>query len=265
MSRKRSHIPELYKAKRRCVPSSSSSQENGVSTSHEDTNGITDTASDARTALLFLRGLFPVEKFEYRLPPIVLKHQLYSVMKNRTLVDKQLNDLRTNKEVKVFKLGPEETSRSIVFTDDYRKHVLKVMTDLKIESPVIEKVRQYILDQCTDVSLDRDTLYKGYGFTDMEITYMIKASILTVRDVGSWWLSIPNAGIFMKSFNRGRKSVTTMIRKSKYKEILKQDLEQRQWPKVARLGISYHIHDIMGADLVECIDTNSGQLLRLRE
>ena len=51
---------------------------------------------------------------------------------------------------------------------------------------------------------------------------LVKASVLTVRDVGSWWLSIPNAGIFMKSFSRGRKAVITMIRKSKYKEILKE-------------------------------------------
>ena len=30
-----------------------------------------------------------------------------------------------------------------------------------------------------------------------------------------------------------------------------QDLEERKLPKVARLGIIYHIHDIIGADLVE--------------
>ena len=33
-----------------------------------------------------------------------------------------------------------------------------------------EKVRRYILDQCTDVSLDKDTLVKTCCFTDGEIT-----------------------------------------------------------------------------------------------
>lgn len=47
------------------------------------------------------------------------------------------NDLRANRELKVFKLGPEETSRSLIFTDDYRKHVLKVMTELKLDAAVI--------------------------------------------------------------------------------------------------------------------------------
>jgi len=47
------------------------------------------------------------------------------------------NDLRANRELKVFKLGPEETSRSLIFTDDYRKHVMKVMTELKLDAAVI--------------------------------------------------------------------------------------------------------------------------------
>ena len=35
---------------------------------------------------------------------------------------------------------------------------------------ISDKVRRYILDQCTDVSLDKDTLIKTYCFTDGEIT-----------------------------------------------------------------------------------------------
>lgn len=266
MSRKRSLIPDLHKAhsKRRC-PSDSTSHVNGDSSS-ADANGAGDGVNnETRTGLLFLRGLFPVEKFECRLPPIILKHQLYSVISNRTQVDKQVNDLHNSREIKVFKLGPDESSRSLVFSEDYHNHVVKVMADMKIDRLIVEKVKKNILDQCTDVSLDKEMLIKSCCFTDAEITQLVKACVLTVRDIGSYWLSIPNAGMFMKSFIRGRKALITMITKSKYKEILREELEQRQWPKVARLGISYHIHDIMGADLVTCLDTNSGQLLRLRE
>ena len=51
---------------------------------------------------------------------------------------------------------------------------------------------------------------------------LVKACVLTVRDVGSWWIAIPSAGVFMKSFIRGRKAVLTMIRKCKYKEIIRE-------------------------------------------
>lgn len=49
----------------------------------------------------------------------------------------------------------------------------------------------------------------------------MKASVLIVRDAGTWWLSIPNAGIFMKNLIRGRKAAITIIKKTKYREIFK--------------------------------------------
>jgi len=41
-------------------------------------------------ALLYLRDIFPLKKFNNQLPPIILRHQLYSVVMNRGLVDMQL-------------------------------------------------------------------------------------------------------------------------------------------------------------------------------
>jgi len=46
--------------------------------------------NDTSCALAYLKNLFPVEKFEGRLPPIILQHQLYAIVSNRTLVDQQL-------------------------------------------------------------------------------------------------------------------------------------------------------------------------------
>ena len=46
--------------------------------------------NDTLAALLYMKNLFPMEKFDDRIPPIVMKHQLYSIVKNRTIVDKQV-------------------------------------------------------------------------------------------------------------------------------------------------------------------------------
>jgi len=46
-----------------------------------------------RAALLCLRDLFPLKKFDNQLPPIILRHQLYSIVTNRGLVDMQLVSL----------------------------------------------------------------------------------------------------------------------------------------------------------------------------
>ena len=39
---------------------------------------------------MYLSSLFPREKFEQKLPPIVMKHQLYSVIHDKTTTDREL-------------------------------------------------------------------------------------------------------------------------------------------------------------------------------
>jgi len=92
---------------------------------------------------------------------------------------------------------------------------------------------------------------------------LVSAGLLTLRSAASFWLSFPNAGEFMKTYLKGRKSVLRTIRKCKFSETLQFELEQRKVEKSAKLGMLYHIHDIIGAELVKCVETTSGTLLRL--
>lgn len=41
-------------------------------------------------ALNYLKELFPLEAYRYRVPPIIWKDQLYAIVENRTLVDRTL-------------------------------------------------------------------------------------------------------------------------------------------------------------------------------
>ena len=45
---------------------------------------------DTEAGLLYLKQLFPVEKFHNTLPPLVLKHQVYSVIHDKTTVDREI-------------------------------------------------------------------------------------------------------------------------------------------------------------------------------
>ncbi|XP_014785012.2 uncharacterized protein LOC106879820 [Octopus bimaculoides] len=102
MSRKRTLMPDIYKAKKRqclavgtaaaTVAASATATPNSLDSEEaENKNDLADIPSDTKASLLYLKSLFPLEKFESRLPPVILKHQVYSIVKNRTLVDKQLN------------------------------------------------------------------------------------------------------------------------------------------------------------------------------
>ncbi|XP_074648362.1 winged helix repair factor 1-like [Tubulanus polymorphus] len=274
MNRKRllplNHTLHHKHRKRQCttgrvLAGSSSSSTNNV---HFEKDDIMETniPNDTKTTLLYLKNIFPKDKFERDLPAIMLKHQLYSILKNRTLVDKQLGELRNSSEIRLFKLSlSDEDEYGVVFTTDYIDYVKEHSKIMGLQSSIIEKYSENVLKCCPDVSLDRKTLTTAFNFTEAEITKLVQCSILTVRDVGSWWLAIPAIGAFIKSFIRGRKAVVAMIKKSKYKEILKTELEQRNLPKSVKLGMEYHLHDIIGADMVQRIKTTSGDLLRLND
>ncbi|KAK3091223.1 hypothetical protein FSP39_018065 [Pinctada imbricata] len=267
MSRKRALVNDLYKSKKRICAALNSDAKNSDLITEEAGSSYKadDIPCDTKVALLHLQGLFPVDRFDDRIPAMIIKHQLYSILPNRTLVDKQLNDLKNDGEVKLFKLGVDMDDYCIMFTSDYKAHVQGVMADLGTPKPVIEKFTQSLITKHRDVCISKETLMEEYQFTDQEITHLVKASVLTVKTIGGWWIAVPNAGIFMKSFLRGRKALLRMISKSKYREILRKELEQRKWPKICKLGLMYHLHDVIGADLIQCIETTSGQLLRLKD
>lgn len=260
MSRKRTLMPEFYKKKKLCTESRMK-----VAITDEEKEEVSRVPTDTEMYLIYFKNLFPLDKFEHRLPPMVLKHQLYSLNKNRTVVDKELNDLKNRSIIKMFKIGSEFDEYAIVFTEDYRCHVTRVMAEVAVPKIVADRFVNTVVTRCNDVYVNQDTLIKEYNFKDEDITQLLKASVLTVKAVGSWWLAVPNTGMFMKSLLRGRKAILTMIKKSKYKEILKNDLEQRKLPKMCRLGLTYHLQDIIGADLIQSIQTTSGHLLRLKD
>ncbi|XP_054985085.1 serine/threonine-protein kinase 19 isoform X5 [Sorex araneus] len=205
MSRKRpSLVPDAFGLKRRRGPG------------HVEADPLRAESGSARAAVAELMQLFPRGLFEDALPPIVLRSQVYSLLPDRTVADRQLKELQEQGEIRVIQLGFDLDAHGILFTEDYR-------------------------------------------------TRLVNAGVLTVRDAGSWWLAVPGAGRFIKYFVKGRQAVLGMVRKAKYRELLLSELLGRRAPAAVRLGLAYHVHDLIGAQLVDCVSTTSGTLLRLPE
>ncbi|KAJ3600905.1 hypothetical protein NHX12_031878 [Muraenolepis orangiensis] len=250
MNRKRGLISDAFKVKkRRTCPVKFGSTNND------------DGPIDIKATLLDLMTLFPRKIFNDTLPQIVLKHQLYSIHDDKTRVDRQLNELREKGELLMFQLGFDSDAFGLVFTSDYKAKVLASQEGRDTRGTV-ERFLERVLPTCMDLSFNKDRMLKEFLFTDSEITQLVKSGVLTVRDAGSWWLAIPNSGKFTKYFIQGRKAVLAMIKKSKYGEVLKDQLEERRPNAQVRFQMKYHIHDIVGAELVQSIPTTSGTLLR---
>lgn len=217
---------------------------------------------DTKAAILFLKSIVPLSKFERKIPAIILKHQIYCVVKDKTLVDRQLNNLWEENEVRLFKLTSGSDEFGVVLTEDYVSHVKSRVSDPKVLL-TIDKFVSSLLPNHSDVSISKKDVSNRFRLSEEEITHLVCTGVLTTRDVDSWWLSIPGAGVFMKNFSNGRKALIRMIRQRKYREILERDLLSRKFDGHSKLGIAYHIYDIIGAEIVKSVETTSGRLLRL--
>ncbi|KAH9308477.1 hypothetical protein KI387_036388, partial [Taxus chinensis] len=73
---------------------------------------------DTLIALKIMRSQFPmIEKVVVK--PFVLRSQLYSSIKDRTQVDRELEDLRKEEVLRIFKLNTGQDDNAIMFMDDY--------------------------------------------------------------------------------------------------------------------------------------------------
>uniref|UniRef100_A0A8C6SBT2 Serine/threonine kinase 19 n=1 Tax=Neogobius melanostomus TaxID=47308 RepID=A0A8C6SBT2_9GOBI len=251
MNRKRGLISDTFTSKKRKAVT------DRFGVNDDDADGPVDIKSTVE----YLMTLFPRKLFNDSLPLIVLKHQLYSLISDKTTVDKGVNKLREQGDLLMFQLGFDSEAFGLVFTSDFKAKVLAGQ-DGRDTQETVQKFLDRVLSSCTDLSFSKDQMLRDFLFTDAEITQLVKSGVLTVRDAGSWWLSIPNSGKFTKYFIQGRKAVLNMVRKSKYNEVLKAELEERKTPSQVKFHMKYHIHDIVGAELVESIPTTSGTLLR---
>ncbi|XP_054936152.1 inactive serine/threonine-protein kinase 19 isoform X3 [Physeter macrocephalus] len=249
MSRKRHRlVPEAFGQKRR--------REGG----DVEADPLRGESGSARAAVAELVRLFPRVLFEDALPPIALRSQVYSLVPDRTVADRQL---RKNSPILENKIS---LHRSVQSTADH----LTLTPFFSLSSLWRQKALQE-QGEIRIIQLGFDLDAQGIIFTEdyrtrVRVTVqLVNAGVLTVRDAGSWWLAVPGAGRFIKYFVKGRQAVLGMVRKAKYRELLLSELLGRRAPAAARLGLAYHVHDLIGSQLVDCVSTTSGTLLRLPE
>lgn len=96
------------------------------------------------------------------------------------------------------------------------------------------------------------------------LTYILYC-IAVVGFTGMFYLTIPNASLFIRTLNGGQKYLKSVIRKSKFKETLLTELLTRTNKKTSKLGVTYYILDLIGSESVKLVSTTSGPLLRYIE
>jgi len=116
------------------------------------------TFNDTMIALQLMCTQFPkLEKLVVQ--PFVLQSQLYSSVKDRTQVDRDLESFKKGKVLRIFKLSSGQDDHAIMFMDDYLKQVAFAIKRSGGEdqdgSEVFEWFERYVVPSKLDVSINQ--------------------------------------------------------------------------------------------------------------
>ncbi|XP_042973748.1 serine/threonine-protein kinase 19 isoform X3 [Carya illinoinensis] len=223
--------------------------------------------SDTLVALRMMRGQFPhIEKVAIQ--PFVLRSQLYSSVKDRTQVDRELEVwflalilknfvesrmgyqylaiisviyyhfpfyrwcLRREKVVRIFKLNTGQDDHAVMFLDDY-------------------------LNQHTLLSL-------GGKVKDGHISLLINAGLFTRQliDPNMYWFAIPNIGSVLKGLSQGRKEVLSFLNRRRYKEMMLTSMEKKRL-RLSPLDMRFHLRDLIGSGHLKTNQTSTGLVVQV--
>lgn len=219
---------------------------------------------DTKTAIDYLLKFFPKQGLS--LPPVIYVHQIYSLIKNRTKVDLDLDELRQSNEIKLFKFDcrSEDTilCKSDIFIDYIEKLYLAQNDGKKDNLIIIRKFVDTFLRKSTELYINKRDLV-SYKFSDSNISVLIQHGLLNIKDSSSWWFSIPNIGSFRRITLDARQIIDSIIRKKRYNELNVDELRARNINKLKIFGLFFHCYDLIGKDAVIRIDSPMGFILKL--
>ncbi|XP_037471628.1 serine/threonine-protein kinase 19-like isoform X2 [Triticum dicoccoides] len=208
--------------------------------------GRTENSTSLEDNLMFSDTLIALQLMRTQFPKLE-KSQLYSSVKDRTQVDRDLESLKKDRVLRVFKLNTGQDDHAIMFMDDYLKQmesaVRRSTGKNKDGSEVFDWFEKYVLRSKLDVSIDHLELLLSHGgdARDKHITLLMNAGLLTRQliDPNMYWFSIPSIGPILKGLSQGRKEVLSLLNRRKYKEMLLSSLEKTRL-RLSPLDVRFH-------------------------
>ncbi|KAE7997841.1 hypothetical protein FH972_002442 [Carpinus fangiana] len=229
------------------------------------------TFSDTLVALRIMRAQFPrIEKVSVQ--PFILRSQLYSSVEDRTQVDRELESLRREKIVRIFKLNTGQDDHAIMFLDDYLNQIERVVKRLEEKKQgdleVFKWFRTHVIDSKLEPSIGHQELHTllslGGKVMDGHLSILINAGLLTRQliDPNMYWFVIPNVGSVLKGLSQGRKEVLSLLNRKRYKEMMLASMEKKRL-RFSPLDMRFHLRDLIGSGHLKTAQTSTGLVVRV--
>ncbi|CAN1245112.1 Serine/threonine-protein kinase 19 [Linum grandiflorum] len=227
--------------------------------------------SDTSVALRIMRAQFPrIDKVSTE--PFVLRSQLYSSVEDRTQVDRELETLKRENVLRIFKLNTGQDDHAVMLLEDYLKQVERATKRLeetgKGDTEVFEWFRTHVIDCKLEPSIDHQELWSllsnGGKVKDAHISLLINAGFLTRQliDPNRYWFTIPSIGVILKGISQGRKELLSLLNRRRYKEMMLALLEKKRL-RMSPLDIRFHLRDLIGSGHLKTVSTPSGLVVRV--
>eukprot|EP00884_Botryococcus_braunii_P006774 jgi/Botrbrau1/16098/Bobra.7_2s0064.1 len=243
--------------------------------------------SDTLAALLLLRAQFPRTQ-AWQLP-IALRSQVYSLVKERTVVDRELENLRHANKIRMFRLPLGSDPYCYCLTEDYVAFLQRTERERQDNGMPVALAQVYgwfadrVLPQCPDLAiskarllelLSRDSRVKsrkrkadeeeGELVSDKHITLLLNSGFLArdASDRDGFVLGPGNVGPLVTSILKGRKELLGFLARRQYSQVLVKELEKKKMTR-SPLGLRFHLRDLLGSGSVLRLQSTSGALVKL--
>ncbi|CAM8923090.1 unnamed protein product [Rhodiola kirilowii] len=233
------------------------------------------TFSDTLVALRMMRAQFPsMDKaiLSATVEPFILRSQLYSSLQDRTQVDRELEMLKQDNMLRIFKLNTGQDDDAIMFMDDYMNQIGRAVKKLELknedEIKVFDLFKTHVVYSKLEPSIGHDELLSllsnGGRVNDDSISLLINAGLLTRKliDPNLYWFAIPNIGAILKGLSQGRKELLSLLKRTKYKEMMLATLEKKRL-RYSPLDMRFHLRDLIGSGLLKTAQTATGIVVRV--
>lgn len=223
--------------------------------------GEFEGASDVEAALASLRPR--------RRPRVVLKHLLYSVVSNRTLVDRDILELASAGRVRLVQLPSSANDVGVLLASDWRDECQQRLAPSLAERFLVVSLRS------ADLYIHRRQLAND------DADQLCRAGLLRPRREApvddTFWLACPNYGPLAKRLQNGRDLLRKALRSARYREInidrpssnagrrmsALLALDDPANPSYCDGGLLFLANDLVGRQLATLENKPAGRFLRL--
>lgn len=106
------------------------------------------------------------------------------------------------------------------------------------------------------------TVLAENGFSDEQVTKMVRMGFLTMRDEHSFWLAVPGMAVFVTQRKEGRNEVLGVLKRAQYQEMGLEGLQGRSLKK-SLLTAQWVIRDLVGEGVLQTVATSVGSIVRI--